>query len=122
MQYKLSSELKLGDISVSLAGLKSEKVVICDLKGKDLKCAQCMLPLQDLENVVVLMDTKFANGEVELDGQLQMIHIMNSAGHCCIEDYMARLTSKYETLINKALPGNGTTTTKEMNTVVSTEK
>jgi len=120
MHFKSSSELKLGDISVALTGLKSDKVTICDLKGKDLKCAQCMLPLQEGEDIVVLTDTKFLDNEVELDGQLQIVHIMNDSGHCCIEDYMARLTSKYETLINQRVPTNGTASVQE--TVVVTEK
>jgi len=121
MHFKSSSELKLGDIMVSLTGLKSDKVTVCDLRGKDLKCAQCMLPLHEGEDVVVLTDTRFLDNEVELDGQLQIVHVMNDAGHCCIEDYMARLTSKYETLISKKIPNNGATS-PVTETVVSTEK
>lgn len=99
MRFKTDPVISLPNlVTAQLTGVKTEKVELCDLNLVDIKCAQCMTRFQPGDKIIALLDTEFGQDTVTLDEQLRIVHILNKEGHNCMEDYVARLNTKYATI------------------------
>ena len=95
MQFKFNSDLKVGDVIISLKSLKADEVAVTDFVGNEQKCAQCMRSILKGEPVLVVQDTELDFGQIVLDGELQMVHIGGAYGSGCAEDYLSRMINKH---------------------------
>lgn len=91
MIFEFSSELPIEDSTIVFKHLKSETVNIKDFEGNESKCAQCMMPLKNGERVLLLYDTILQDQQIEMNKELYVVHIKNSAGNLCLEEFISRL-------------------------------
>ena len=97
MQFKVNSGYTVGNVKISLENLQSDSVKVEAFVGNEGKCAQCMQPIKDGEDIIIIQDTKLKGGAATLDQQLQLVHIVSNDNPCA-EDYFARIKDKYTVL------------------------
>jgi hypothetical protein len=54
-----------------------------------------MMPLKNGERVLLLYDTIIQDQQIEMNKELYIVHIKNSAGNLCLEEFISRLLNSH---------------------------
>jgi len=101
MEYQATVKTKIisahgRPMTTIIEGADIFNVQLGGMRTSEQKCAECMGYFEPDDEVVVFQTSKFTVAETIPLGEPYLVHVKNSAGKVCLEDFISRVLQNHK--------------------------